>query len=163
MWVGGNHRRVLTWATVVSGLAVGGAGGETRTDSVQGSLRAAGLGLSLAALRLERNQPHFYWHLIITNSVSKSLSNNNSKCILKQPFKSALRKPLRADGAAHGSLLGWNLRKMGTEAACVISRRSLTLLISKSGLNILFGQASSTFCELLLYLCRYIRAFIGIF
>ena len=37
MWVGGNHRRVLTWATVLSGLAMGGAGRETWTDSVQGS------------------------------------------------------------------------------------------------------------------------------
>ena len=163
MWVGGNHRRVLTWAAVVSGLAVGGAGGETWTDSVQGSLRAAGLGLSLAALRPERKQPHFHWHPIITDSVSKSLSNNDSKCILKQPFKSALRMPLRAEGAARGSLLGWNLGKIATEAAYVISRPSLTLLISKSGLNILIGQVSSTFCELLLYLCRYIRAFIGIF
>lgn len=157
-----NSSQTVNTSHVVSGLAVGGAGGETWTDSVQGSLRAAGPGLSLAALRPAKAAT-LPLTPVITDSVSKSLSNNDSKCILKQPFKSALRMPLRAEAAAHGSVLGWNLGKMAIEATYVISRPSLTLLISKSGLNILFGQASSTFCELLLYLCRYIRAFIGIF
>lgn len=42
---------------------------------------------------------------VITDSVSKSLSNNDSKCILKQPFKSA-RMPLPLEAFARGSVLG---------------------------------------------------------
>lgn len=44
-----------------------------------------------------------------------------------------------------------------------MSRRSLTLLISKFGLKIVLCQSGSTFCELVLYFYSYIGVFIGIF
>lgn len=93
----------------------------------------------------------------------QSLSNNHVKRSLKQPLKSTLRMHLPSEGTASWVFSCMKSWEMAAETACVTSRPSLALLISKSGLCIALCQTSSTLCELLLYLYRYIAVFIGIF